>query len=643
MTTPAHQYALDVVAGRTLANRFIRQACERHLRDLDEGPARGLRFDEAAAQHVINFFEKFLVLYEGEFAGLPFILQPWQQFIISNIFGWKDGDGSRRFRTAYIEIAKGNGKTPLAAGIGLYGLISDGEAGAEIYSAATQKEQAGILFRDAKNFVTASKALSKRLTVGIGNIAYIAQASFFRCISSEHRGLDGKRPHMALVDEVHEHPDDMVIEKMRAGTKGRRQAMIFEITNAGYDRQSVCFQHHEYSEKLLNRELENDSWFAFMTGLDACDECRAKGATSPRDGCEACDDWRNEAVWPKANPGLGVIIQPKYLREQVEEAVNMPGKQNIVKRLNFCIWTQSHTRWLSPDAWAACGGPVVASDMEKQVCYAGLDLSSTLDISAFVLVFPNPENLKNPIYKCHNCDFIGNKNDVVEGTFTNRYTGETGDWLLCPNCVKTFTRQHKAFRDAEIFPVKADKYYVLCRFFIPEDNIFERVRRDRVPYDVWVRQGHICATPGNVIDYGYILAQIKRDMEYFDLREIAFDRWGATKIVQDIQSMGFEHDEKVNGRHLVDFGQGFASMASPTRELEKMVAARQLAHGGNPVLAWMAGNAVVRQDPAGNMKIDKAKSTEKVDGMVALVMGLDRALRNGAKKSVYESRGVRSA
>lgn len=573
--SPVTQYATDVVDGKIVASKWTRLACKRHLEDLVLGPARGLVLDQESAKRVIDFFPMFLVFYEGAWAGQPFQLLPFQQFIVGSLFGWKTLDGFRRFRTAYIEMGKGNGKSPLAAGIGLYGLVADGESGAEVYSAATTREQAGILFRDARAFTERSPALLRRLTVDKGNIAYTAKTSFFRPVSSEHRGLDGKRPHIALIDEIHEHPTAMVVDKMRAGTKGRTQALIFEITNAGYDRHSVCYQHHEYTEKILEGTVENDAWFGFMTGLDVCEPCMADGKTIPVDGCDSCDSWKDESKWIKANPGLDRIIPRKYLREQVAEACDMPSKENIVKRLNFCIWTESVTKWLSMEKWNACGDAVDAEALRGRICYGGLDLSSVADITAWIKVFP-PEKI-------------------------------------------------------------GGKYSVLCRFFIPEDNMMERSRKDRVPYDVWVKQGFVTATPGNIIDYAYILDAIRQDAEDYDIAELAFDRWGSQKITTDLQDLGFEIEGK---KSLIQFGQGFASMAAPTKELEKMVLSGEIAHGGNPVLAWMISNTVVRTDPAGNMKPDKEKSTERIDGVVGLIMAISRAMLRNDTSSIYETRGV---
>jgi len=572
---PVTQYATDICAGVIIANKWVRLACRRHLDDLKTGKKRGLYFDEAAADKVIDFFPSFLCFYEGAFDGQPFVLTPHQQFIVGSIFGWKRiRDGYRRFRTAYVEEAKGNGKSPLAGGIGLYGLGFDDEPGSEIYAAATTREQAGILFRDARLFAGGSEDLKTEFIIGQHNIAYVPGNSFFRPVSSEHRGLDGKKPHICLIDEIHEHPNDLVVRKMSAGTKTRRQALIFEITNAGYDRQSICFQHHEYTEKILEGTLTDDAWFGIMTGLDVCAACEADGKTIPQDGCPDCDDWRDPSTWEKANPNLHYLGAPfmDYLKRQVAQAQAMPSEENIVKRLNFCIWTESITKWIPSDKWNACAFQVDAEALKDRTCYGGLDLSTNIDLTAWVLVFP---------------------------------------------------------------PVDDDgRYEILCRFFLPQNNMRERVARDKVPYDVWARQGFITLTPGNLIDYAFILAQIKQDSDDFHIAELAFDRWGSEKITTDLQDLGFEIDGK---KSLVQFGQGYASMNAPTKDVEKMVIGKELAHGGNPVLTWMVSNVAIKMDPAGNQKPDKEKSTERIDGAVALIMAMARALlKGGPVKSAYD-------
>ncbi len=571
------KYATAITSGRVIANKWTTLAGQRHLDDLARAKLKSgkIYFDELAADNIIDFFQEHLVFYEGAFDGKPFMLTPHQKFIVGSIFGWKNKNGFRRFRTAYIEEAKGQGKSPLAGGIGLYGLALDDEPGAEIYSAATTLDQASILFRDAKLYAEASEMMMEMLTIGTRNIAYEAGNSFFRPISSERRGLDGKRPHFVLIDEIHEHRDDVVVRKMSAGTKGRGQSLIFEITNAGYDRHSICFEHHQYSQKVLEGIIKDDAWFCLMTGLDTCEKCQKDGKTIPQDGCPDCDDWRNPKVWEKANPNIKDLGKPfkEYLKRQVREAKEMPSQENIVKRLNFCIWTESLTKWIPADSWNACTFVVDPVALKGRTCYSGLDLSQNKDLTALVHVFPPVD--------------------------------------------------------------EAGKYEILCRFFMPEDNMPERILRDKVPYDVWVRGGYITATPGNLIDYAFILKQVEQDTADYHIQELAFDRWGSQKITTDLQDLGFvlEGDKKT----LIQFGQGWGSMSPPIKELERLTLAKEIAHGGNPVLAWNVSIVSIRSDLAGNQKFDKDKSIELIDGAVALAMAIGRAmLQMGPIKSVYD-------
>ena len=447
-------YAVAVTEGRTLAGPMVRLACQRHLRDLSDGPARGLLWDPAAAQHALDFFS-FLRLAEGEWAGKPFVLQPWQMFIVGSLFGWYNGP-YRRFRTAYIEAGKGSGKTALLAGIGLYGLLADGEEAAQVFFAAVTRDQAGLPFRDAKLMVEASPFLTARLGVGVSNLSHLPSNSFLRPVSAEARSLDGKRVHMALVDELHEHPTDLVVNKLRAGTKGRTQPLVVEITNAGYDRQSVCWQHHEYSRAIVEDTVQNDTWFGYVCGLDER------------------DDWRDPGVWVKANPNLGVSIPVSYLQEQVNEAIGMPAKQDIVRRLNFCVWTESSNRWIDADLWDAGAEPFDAEALVGRPCYGGLDLAQVSDLSALALLFP-PQ---------------------------------------APN----------------------ERWKTLVYYWCPEDDITERSRR--IPYAAWRDQGLIQTTPGNTTDYDYIEQAVIELAARYQLREIAFDRMFAGQLVTHLMGEG---------------------------------------------------------------------------------------------------------
>lgn len=532
-----------------------------------DGPKRGLRWDLPAALRGIEFFP--VVLRLADLEGLPaFHLQPWQQFIVGSLFGWKGPDGFRRFRDAYVEVGKGNGKSPLAGGIGLYMLCADGEQAAECYAAATMREQAQILFRDAVRMVDASPALKSRILQSgsrvIFNLAHVPTNSYFRPVSSEHRGLDGKRVHYAAVDELHEHPTSLVVDKMRAGTKGRRQALVFRITNSGFDRASVCWAEHEYSQHIVEGKFQNDAWFAYVCGLD--DQ----------------DDWTDESVWRKANPNLGVSIREKYLREQVQTALGMPSKQNIVKRLNFCIWTSQENAAIKIEDWNQCVGASlegtdprrlrdrVEEQLAGRTCFIGTDLSSKQDLTAVIKLFPPREE----------------------------------------------PRPH-----TELVDRIAGKWVALADFWLPADTIEQRARENRAPYDVWVREAFIRVTPGNVVDYHSIEEQLLKDFERFDVRELAFDPYYATSLSNDLQAAG------IDAARLVEFKQVFANFAGPTKELlEVLLPARTLAHLSNPVLSWMAGNLIVLENSNGDKRPIKKQNYGKIDGLVALIMAIGRAI-----------------
>jgi len=548
----AERYVDDVLTGRVVACRAVQLACERYRRDIDHGAERGLYFDREAAQIAIAFFG-LLKHSKGEWAGKAVKLEPWQQLIVWNLFGWKRADGTRRFRTGYLEVARKNGKSTMGAGLGLFLMTADGEAGAEVYSAATKRDQARITHAEATRMVKASPQLRRRLTVYRDNIHIKDTASKFEPLGRDTDSLDGLNLHGAIVDEVHAHKTRDLWDLLETATGARRQALMLAITTAGYDRQSLCWTQHEYTLKVLNGLIEDDSWFGIIYALDEDDDCF------------------DEALWIKANPNLHVSKKIEDMRRLAARAREMPSALNSFLRLHCNIWTQSETKWISREHWDACGVAVDAAGLRGRTAYAGLDLSSTTDITALVLVFaPQADE---------------------------------------------------------------DRYQVLCRFFIPEEAMTERSHTDRVPYDAWVRAGYITATPGNVIDYEYVLAQIDEDLQAYDLPEIAFDRWGASRIQTQLAELGGED-------FLVQFGQGFASMSPPMKELEKIILGHKLAHGNNPVLNWMADNLVARTDPAGNIKPDKEKSLEKIDGMVALIMALDRATRHTVEESVYEERGI---
>lgn len=548
----AQRYIEQVKNGEIVVGKWVRLAVQRHLSDLETGHERGLYFDEAAAAKAIKFFG-FLKHSKGEWAGQTITLEPWQQFIIWVLFGWKRADGLRRFRTAYQEIARKNGKSTVASGIGLLLFDADGEPGAEVYTAATKKDQAKITHSEATRMVKASAFLRKRIAVYKDNLHVEKTASKFELLGRDADSLDGLNIHGCIVDELHAHKNRDLWDVLETATGARRQPLMFAITTAGYNRQSICYEQHDYTRKILDGIIQDDTFFGIIFALD--DD----------------DDWEDERNWAKANPNLGVSVKLDDLRRKAEKAKKMPSALNAFLRLHMNLWTQAETKWVNRQKWDTCGFMVDVDGLRGRICYGGLDLSSTIDITAFILVFP-PQK-------------------------------------------------------------KGDKFLILCRFWVPEAAMHERSKRDRVPYDAWVREGYMATTPGDVIDYTFIVAEILELAERYDLKEVAYDRWGASKMIQELQDVELT---------VVPFGQGFASMSGPMKELERLIAAGELAHGNNPVLTWMADNLVVRQDPAGNVKPDKERSLEKIDGMVALVMGLDRAIRNEGEggQSVYEERGL---
>lgn len=459
------QYAKDVVAGQIIAGPHVRAACKRHLTDLVEGPKRGLVWDLAAATRAIEFFHDVLRLAGGEFEGLPYQLLGWQAFIVGNLFGWKAPDGFRRFRVAYVESGKGSGKSPLAAGIGLYGMMSDGEPRAEIYAAATKKDQAMVLFRDAVAMVDQSPALARRvIKSGIGtnvwNIAYPETMSFFRPISSDD-GQSGPRPHIGLLDEIHEHKNGDVVEVLRAGTKSRRQALIFMITNSGVGQKSFCRERHDYGAKVCAGQVEDDSFFSYICALD-----------------EREDPFKDRTCWMKANPSLGVTIQEKYLEEQIREARGMPSKEATVRRLNFCQWVEAHDPWIGADVWFACEARFELEAMRGRCCWAGLDLSSTQDLTALVLLFEPVED--DPV------------------------------WRLKPF------------------------------FWLPAEGLSEKADKDRVPYVAWRNAGYLETTEGRAIDKLAVARRLSEIKALVDLQEVAYDRWRIKDFQVQLDNEGIE-------------------------------------------------------------------------------------------------------
>lgn len=466
----ATAYARDVLAAKIIAGPHVRAACKRHVDDLTGAAARGLRWNLALATEAIAFFEEVLCLNGGDYEGQPFVLQGWQAFIVGSLYGWERHDTAlkawvRRFRVAYVETGKGSGKSPLAAGVGMKGLTADGESRAEIYAAATKKDQAMVLFRDAVAMFQQSPELRARLTPSgagenVWNLGYRTTGSWFRPISADD-GQSGPRPHVALIDEVHEHKTNTVVEMMRAGTKSRRQALIFMITNSGAGKTTPCGMYHDYAADVAAGRRIDDSFFGYVCSLD-----------------EGEDPLHDEGCWPKANPSLQFANLPglQYLREQVTEARGMPSKESIVRRLNFCQWTAAINPWLSADVWEPCAGTFTAAQLKGRRAFGGLDLSSTTDLTAFVLLI-------EPVQP-----------------------GEP--WRILPYC------------------------------WLPEEGMQERCDRDRVDYAAWARQGYLRTTPGRAISKRHVMQEVAQLCAGFDVQSIAADRWRLADFQQIAEDEG---------------------------------------------------------------------------------------------------------
>lgn len=463
---PVTRYARAVVSGKIIAGPHVRDACKRHLADLEQAPSRGFFFDLEKVERAIGFYRDVLRLNGGEYEGVAYELLPWQCFIVGSVFGWVDSEDYRRFRLAYVETAKGSGKSPLAAGVGLYGLVADGEARAEIYAAATKKDQAMILFRDAVAMRDQSPELAARLVKsGVGenawNLGYHQTGSFFRPISADD-GQSGPRPHISLLDEIHEHKTGYVVEMLKAGQKSRRQPLLFGITNSGTDKRTVCWDYHDYGAKVAAGQIEDDSFFAYVCALD-----------------EGDDPFKDESCWEKANPSLrNGLPGLKYLREQVTQARGMPGKESIVRRLNFCQWVEAEAPWIGGDVWFAAAPELEFDEavLYGRRCWGGLDLSSTQDLTALVLLF--------------------------EPTSTDPR------WRMKP------------------------------WFWLPGDGLHDKADKDRVPYIAWRDAGHLAALPGRAIDKLAVLHKLAQIASLYDVQEIAYDEWRIADLLMLIQQEG---------------------------------------------------------------------------------------------------------
>jgi phage terminase large subunit-like protein len=514
-------------------------------------------FDPEAAGRCLDFFRLYCTHVEGEWSGRPLVPELWEYKILRDAFGWKRrADGCRKYRTVYVRIPRKNGKSTLGAGVALYLTLADREPGSKVFSVATDKDQAAIIFELANQMVRASDELSSRCEVFKRSIYVPAGGAVYRVLSAKPT-KSGLNPHGIIFDELHEQPNRKLWDILHSATVARRQPLSWLMTTSGYDETTICWEIDQRALKVQSGVFEDPSLLPVIFGADEK------------------DDWTAEEIWKKANPNFGISVKAEYLRTECKTAQEVPAYQNTFKRLHLNIWTRQHELWMPADKWKSCGEPFPHGPLEGAECFAGLDLSSVQDLTAWARVWPVL--------------------DEKAGAF---------------------------------------HFFADVHFWLPRENLTKKEDQDAVPYGLWAEQDFITLTEGNIIDYDVIRAHINREGTLVDVREIAIDRWNASQLTTQLEGDGFT---------MVPFGQGFASMAGPTKQLMSTVLAKTLHHGSNPVLDWMASNVTVKTDAAGNWKPDKGRSTKRIDGMVALIMALGRAtvhLDGGG--SPYDEHGVRT-
>lgn len=518
----------------------------------------GCWYSKRKADHVVMFFNQFLHHSKGEWAGKPFGLLEWQEWdFIRPLFGWMRADGTRRFRRAYVEVPKKNGKSTLCAGIALYLMIGDGEPGAEVYSAAADKDQASIVYHEAANMVEASPSLKDRIRTvdSKKTLSDEKSKSVYRALSADVPTKEGLNIHGLIFDELHAQKERLLWDTLKYGGAARRQPLFVSITTAGSDRTTICYEQHKYARNVLKGTVLDTSFFALVYGA------RMKDNWS-----EVEDDWEDPEIWAKANPSYGITIKADQFKADYLESVENQGSENSFRRYRLNQWTQQEKRWLSMTQWRACK-KVAPKLADKQIPFIGaLDLASTQDIAAYVQLF------------------------YTEG------------------------------------------FYFKCHFFIPEDRLKARVKKDKVPYDLWARQKWLTPTRGNTIDEEHIIEVVLKSGEQHQCEEIGYDPWNAPHIVTRLQDEGVK---------LEPVRQGFVTLNYPSKEIEKRIIKGALNHGGNPVLEWMASNVAVETDAHENIKPSKRRSGEKIDGIVAMVMATQRYLvLHAPVKSKYEKEGI---
>jgi phage terminase large subunit-like protein len=535
----ARDYAKQVTNREIPAARYVREACERQIADLKRYSKKrsAYRFDQTRAEKICKFVE-LLPHIKGPKAGERIVLEPWQIFLLTTVFGWIKPDGSRRFRRVYVEVPRGNGKSALSSAVALYMLCADGEGGAEVYSFATTRDQAKIVFGDAQHMVRMTPGIRSAFGVETGahSIYVMKTASKFEPLSAEGSTLDGLNTHFACVDELHAHKTRVVYDVVETSIGKRAQSLLWVITTAGSNRAGICYEVRTFVTKMLDGVVEDESQFGVIYGLD--------------EG----DDWTGEAALIKANPNWNVSVRAEVLGPLQAKAMQLPSAVNNFKTKHLNEWVNADTAWMDMRAWDACQNQALELDQFLgQPCWVGLDLASKVDIAALSLVFRDPEN---------------------PGTFI-----------------------------------------AFAKHYLPEETVNSSSNSQ---YSGWMRAGRLTVTPGNVIDFGWIEADLLDLCSRFDVQSVAFDPFQATQLSTRMVAEGLP---------MVEVRPTVLNFSEPMKTLEALVLQRKLVHDGDPVLAWMASNVVAHLDAKDNIYPRKERAENKIDGIVALIMALSRAIK----------------
>lgn len=538
----SEKYCEDVLAGNILACEYVKMACERQVKDLKRKKFP-FTYESNRGAKVCGFVE-LLPHIKGALAGQPIKLEPWQVFIIMTVFSWVKEDGSRRFRRVYIEVPRGNGKSALSSAIGLYMLTADNEGGAEVYSFATTRDQAKIVFGDAQQMARKSNGLRAHFGVDVNahNIFVTKTASKFEALSAEGSTLDGLNTHFACIDELHAHKTRGVYDVVETSIGKRLQSLLWVITTAGSNRSGICYEVRSFVSKVLKKTTEDESQFGIIYGLDKE------------------DDWTEESSLIKANPNWGVSVMPDILSSLQAKAMAMASAANNFRTKHLNEWVNADVSWMDMRKWDDCADPTLdIQDFEGEEAYIALDLASKTDIAAKINLF-----------------------------------------------------------------VRDGDYYAFGDYYLPRETV---EKGENSQYSGWESLGLLTVTDGAIIDFQVIEDKILNDCKRFEVIELPYDPFQATQLSMRLLN---------HGVNMVEVRPTVLNFSEPMKQLEALVLSGRFHHNGDPILTWMVSNVVCHTDAKDNIYPRKERPENKIDGVVALIMALSRAIANNNDSGSFD-------